>query len=104
MKPHSKHRGASAAQARNARILRGVSRSADPTAAVQELHAAIAQPDCALVCFFCAPTYPLDALGAAIRERFEGVDVVGCTTAGEITPNGYLDGSLTGLSLPALQR
>jgi hypothetical protein len=79
---------------------RGASTSADPRIAAGELFAAIAMPDAALAIFYCAASYDLDALGAALAERF-GPDapLIGCTTAGEISPTGYLDGAITGVSL-----
>lgn len=80
-------------------IRRGLSMAADADAAVREFHDQVAQPDPALVLFFCAPTYDLDRLARAMDRAFPGVTVVGCTTAGEITPMGYRTGSLTGLSL-----
>jgi hypothetical protein len=82
-------------------IRRGASRSADPVSAVAELHAALDQPDAALVIVFCSAAYDLVALGAELRRRFGATPVIGCTTAGEITPLGYLSGSLTGVSLGA---
>jgi hypothetical protein len=69
--------------------------------AVREFHAAIAQPDMALVVFFCSHEYDLDALADEMRRLFSGVQVVGCTTAGEIGPAGYRDNSLVGASFPA---
>jgi hypothetical protein len=80
-------------------IKRGYSLSADPVVAVQELHTAIAQPDIALAVFFCSSAYDLDALAAELRGRFPGVALIGCTTAGEITPMGYQEGSITGFSI-----
>jgi hypothetical protein len=80
-------------------IRRGFSLSTDPATAVGELHNAIAQPDAALVVFFCSSAYDLDALGAELRGRFVGVTLIGCTTAGEITPIGYQEGSITGFSI-----
>jgi hypothetical protein len=73
----------------------------DPAIAVAELWAAIAQPEAALVMFFCSAAYDVAALAREMAARFDGLPVVGCTTAGEITPVGYLDGSLTGFSLSA---
>jgi hypothetical protein len=55
----------------------------------------------ALVVFFCSSAYNLDLLAAEMRHLFAGVQVVGCTTAGEIGPFGYQDHSLTGASFPA---
>lgn len=80
------------------RVRKGASRSADESVAVQELFDAIGQPDAGLYILFCAPTYDLDALGEQIAKRF-GDNVIGCTTAGEISPLGYLEGTLTGVSL-----
>ena len=61
----------------------------------------MAQPDMALVLFFCSSEYNLDALAEEINLLFPGVPVVGCTTAGEIGPSGYLDRSLSGASFPS---
>ena len=80
-------------------IKRGYSLSTDPATAVRELHEAIAQPDAALAVFFCSSTYDLDALAAELNVRFAGVTLIGCTTAGEITPVGYQDGSITGFTI-----
>jgi hypothetical protein len=82
-------------------ILRAQSCARDAREAVREFHAALAQPDTALVLFFCSSAYDLPALAEAMRTAFAGVQVVGCTTAGEIGPAGYRDHSLTGASFPA---
>jgi hypothetical protein len=58
----------------------------------------VAQPDAALVIFFCSAAYDRDLLAAEIGRRFAGAQVVGCTTAGEIGPAGCRDHSLTGVS------
>lgn len=80
-------------------IRRGASTSLDPVVAARELYEAVAQPDATLVLFYCAPEYDLDALAVELRRHFGDTQLVGCTTAGEITPNGYLRGALTGVSL-----
>jgi hypothetical protein len=54
-----------------------------------------------LVIFFCSSEYDLDVLAAEICRLFAGVQVVGCTTAGEIGPTGYQQHSLSGASFPA---
>lgn len=82
-------------------IRRAQSCAADAGEAVREFHAGVAQADMALVLFFCASSYDLAALAEAMRQAFAGVQVVGCTTAGEIGPAGYRDHSLTGASFPA---
>jgi hypothetical protein len=82
------------------RIRRGQSRAPDAREAAREFHAAIAQPDMALVIFFCSNEYDLQVFGEEIRRLFAGIQVVGCTTAGEIGPAGYLDYSVSGASFP----
>jgi hypothetical protein len=73
--------------------------SRDPVIAARELFESLRQPNIELVVFHCAPDYDLEALGAELREHFSGVRLIGCTTAGEITPIGYVRGALTGVSI-----
>jgi hypothetical protein len=77
----------------------GSSRQSEPEAAVRELALALDQPDIGLVIVFFSSTFDLDRLGAALKDRFGSVAVIGCTTAGEIGPAGYLEGSLSGVSI-----
>lgn len=83
------------------RIRRAQSSATDPCEAVREFHAAVAQTDMALVMFFCSSQYDLDLLAAEMDRLFAGVQVVGCTTAGEMGPTGCRDHSLSGASFPA---
>lgn len=80
-------------------IRQGASQSRDPAQAAQELYAAIYQPDIGLAIFYCSPDYDHAALGTALKQRFGDIKLIGCSTAGEITPHGYLSGSLTGVSM-----
>ena len=82
-------------------IRRAHSRAAGARAAAAEFHAAVAQEAMALVVFFCSPDYDLDLLASEIGRLFAGVQVIGCTTAGEIGPAGYLEHSLCGASFAA---
>jgi len=82
-------------------IRRGMSMKASTEDAVEELLAAIAQDRMEMVLLFCSPTYDLPAVLAEIGRRAPEVRVLGCTTAGEITPAGYRQGTITGLSLSA---
>jgi hypothetical protein len=52
----------------------------------------------AVVIFFCSSQYDLDALADEMNKLFVGVQVIGCTTAGEIGPAGYRNHSLVGAS------
>jgi hypothetical protein len=80
-------------------IRKGASQAKDPAQAAEELYRLIHQEEISLAVFFCSPEYDLEKLGAELKQRFGGVHLIGCTTAGEITPLGYLDGSLTGVSI-----
>jgi hypothetical protein len=79
----------------------GQSCAEDPRRAVAELYDSLAQPGASLVLFFCSSSYDREALAAALRERFDGVPVAGCTTAGEIGPAGCRDHSLAGVCFSA---
>ena len=73
----------------------------DAREAAREFHATVAQPNMALVVFFCSGQYDLDVLALELDRLFAGVQVVGCTTAGEFGPAGYRDRSISGASFPA---
>lgn len=83
-----------------ARIRSGQSCAADAAEAVREFHAAVNQPEIALVGFFCSSDYDLAVVAAEMNRLFPGVTVIGCTSAGEIGPAGYRAHSLSGFSLP----
>jgi hypothetical protein len=80
-------------------IRKGTSKSRDCATAAEELYSAISQPDIKLAIFYCASDYDLPALARELCSRFEDINLIGCTTAGEITPQGYLHGALTGVSI-----
>lgn len=77
------------------------SRSNDARQVAREFHAGVQQADMALVIFFCSSQFDLDALADEMNKLFSGVELVGCTTAGEIGPAGYCAFSLSGASFPA---
>jgi hypothetical protein len=83
------------------RIRTAQSLALDARQAAREFHAAVSQPNMEAVLFFCSSEYDLDALAKEMQHLFAGIQVVGCTTAGEIGPAGYQDHSLTGTSFPA---
>ena len=83
------------------RIRRAQSCAPDAGDAAREFHAAVAQPDMALVVFFCSVQYDLEILASELSRLFAGVQVIGCTTAGEIGPRGYRDHSISGASFPS---
>ena len=77
----------------------GSSQATDPIVAVQELAEQIKQDESSFVLFYCSAEYDLDGLGAEINRVFAGANVIGCTSAGEISPAGYNKGTLIGLSV-----
>lgn len=76
-----------------------VSRRRDPSGATRELAGSLRHADLGFVLFFCSAEYPLAALSTALNEAFVGVEVVGCTTAGEISPAGYERGCIVAIGL-----
>jgi len=81
----------------------GVSQSKVEQEAVDELYAAIYQEDIQLAAFFCSVNYDLPTLENALREKFTGIKLIGCTTAGELTAEGMLEGTLSGFSISSDQ-
>lgn len=81
------------------RIRTGSSRSAELPGAVEELARSLDQPEIGLVAVFAARRFDAAELARCLGRRFPDATVIGCTTAGEIGPCGYLDDSLSGFSV-----
>lgn len=54
----------------------------------------------AAVVLFVSPTADLAALEARLGDAFPGITVIGCTTAGEISSEGYCEGEIVAVALP----
>ena len=80
-------------------IRKGTSQSRDAGQAARELFAALDQPDIKFAVFYCASDFDLPTLATEMHRCFGDINLVGCTSAGEITPQGYLQGALTGFSI-----
>jgi hypothetical protein len=65
------------------------SHAASPAEAIGEIAAAIAGQALAGGVIFCSSAYPREELAAAMRQQLGDFPLVGCTSAGEITSNGY---------------
>jgi hypothetical protein len=76
-------------------------RTADVRQAVDALYTALEGDTAAVVVLFVPPEIEREQLLAALNERFGDVPVIGCTTAGEIGPQGVGDNGIVGFSLPA---
>ncbi len=78
-------------------VLSAVSSTKDVEQAAQELARQLIHPYLGFVLFFCSAEYDLESLGRALEQHFGGVSLVGCTSAGEITPQGYGRGCVVAL-------
>ena len=81
-------------------IIRAVSHRSDAKEAVAELAQSFKGQPIRHVLFFCSAQYELSALEQSVNQHFEGLNVSGCTTAGEISPDGYSRGSITAIGFP----
>jgi Uncharacterized conserved protein len=80
-------------------VRRGYSCAGNAAEAADQLFDAVYHPNAALAVFFCSTDYDLHALEQALNGRFGNVPLIGCTSAGEITPAGYMSGGIVGFSL-----
>ncbi|MDP3195877.1 MAG: FIST N-terminal domain-containing protein [Tabrizicola sp.] len=55
----------------------------------------------AAVILFISPEADRDLLASGLEAAFPGVSVIGCTTAGEISPEGYSEGEIVAVALPS---
>lgn len=69
----------------------------EPALAASQLAAQLQHAHLGCVLFFCSAEYQLDQLGPALDAAFPEVRVCGCTSAGEITPEGYGRGCITAI-------
>ncbi|MND70532.1 FIST N domain protein [compost metagenome] len=70
-------------------VVTAMSVASEAEAVAQDLARQLIHPHLGFVLFFCSAEYDLEALGLALEQYFGGVRLVGCTSAGEITPQGY---------------
>jgi len=82
-------------------IIRAVSHIERASEAVAQLAKAFVGKDVNHIVFFCSAKYDLNELEAALNVHLEGINVSGCTTAGEISPDGYSQGSITAIGFPS---
>ena len=76
-------------QAQNDGVVSAMSQATDARLAAQDLARQLLHPHLGFVLFFCSAEYNLRELGEALEQGFGGIRLVGCTSAGEITPLGY---------------
>jgi hypothetical protein len=79
-------------------VRHGTSLRSDEQEAVAELREQIAQESPFATLFFCSPQYDLPHLARALRAAFPG-SLHGCTSAGQLGPQGFQRGGITAISL-----
>lgn len=78
----------------------GISYLSDAGEAVRELVDTLDTSDSCFLLVFAPDRLDPDELAEALNQGFAGVPVFGCTTAGQITPEGYEDDALLVVSFP----
>jgi len=82
-------------------VLSSVSHDQDVVMAAEQLYRNLQVQPLSLVLFFCASQYDLEALSKALKACFGDIPLVGCTSAGEISDEGYTQGSITAIGFSA---
>lgn len=73
----------------------------DPELAAAELARQLQHDHLGCVLFFCSVEYELEKLGPALQASFPDTRIYGCTSAGEITQQGYGRGCISALGFDA---
>ena len=79
------------------KTITAVSNSTDPLVASQEIYQSLNKANISFVLFYCSSIYELDHLARTMQDTFHDIDIVGCTTAGEVTNNGYEQHSIVAI-------
>lgn len=82
-------------------IVRGTHVPARAPDAVARIRAALGPAPLAAVMLFASPQADPARLAAEAQAAFPGTPVVGCTTAGELSSEGYAEGEIVAVGLPA---
>lgn len=85
---------------RNQTVLKASSSCWNASEAAKEILKCFGDVNNACVFFFCCADYDLNLLASEFNRLFIGCNMVGCTTAGEITPTGLTKRSITAFMLP----
>ncbi|MGB0467408.1 MAG: nitric oxide-sensing protein NosP [Pontibacterium sp.] len=78
-------------------VITAVSFSQTPSLAASELRQQLEGRPLEFVLFFCSAEYDLEQLGQALSQVFAETPLAGCTTAGEISSQGYGQGCITAI-------
>jgi hypothetical protein len=77
------------------------SHATDPAVAVAEIAAGLPGEPLAGALLFCSNHMPREALAREIAARLPHIPLIGCTSAGELTPRGYDSDALLFIGFPA---
>ncbi|MBU0902867.1 FIST signal transduction protein [Pseudomonas sp. MIL19] len=78
-------------------VVTATSNATDVELVAQELARQLIHPHLGFVLFFCSAEYDLQGLGESLDQYFGGIKLVGCTSAGEITAEGYDRGCVSAI-------
>lgn len=73
----------------------------DGSAAIASIAADLGPGPFGLIALFVSPEADFGAVAAEARQAFPGAPLIGCTTAGEISPLGYTSGEVVAVGFPA---
>jgi hypothetical protein len=76
-------------------------RAAEAPAAAAELAAQLPADGLAMILVFASPSYDPHQFSGELAKTFGNVPIFGCTTAGELTPDGWGDNSVVALGFSA---
>lgn len=72
----------------------------DPALAMEEIAGQINLADMAGALIFCSHHHDRDKLARAVNRLSEGVNIIGCTSSGELTLDGYDQNSISIIGFP----
>lgn len=82
-------------------IKSGNAKGTNTASVTKEVINSITQEDIKLVIFFASTKYDFHQASKVFKESFSDIDVIGCTTAGEISSDGFSEGSISAMSIAA---
>ncbi|MGO9543405.1 MAG: FIST N-terminal domain-containing protein [Rhodomicrobium sp.] len=71
-----------------------------PGQAASSIAAALDRSDIGQLLVFFSPSLPAAALSRALSDEFGGIPVAGCSTAGQISPEGFSEAGLLAVAFP----
>lgn len=79
----------------------GYSQSSDVSTAIKEIKNQMYQPDLKLIIFFASNSYDFPLVSKEMKNVFPSTELIGCTTAGELSGNGFTEKSIVVLGIAA---